>query len=101
MEMYVIVKAGFTGFALSLGVQMLVFYLVGTLFKVSTKRFVRIFFLAGVASFLAVDAFLYYRIRISQTPEAPFLLAGCVGGWLSGILFGLTQLRPYLMRFLR
>lgn len=98
LDYFVILKAGFMGFALSLGVQMLVFYLVGGVVRVTEKNFLRTFILAAVASFLAVDALLYYKISVSRTPDAPLFLSGCVGGWLGGIISGLTQMKPLLLK---
>jgi heme/copper-type cytochrome/quinol oxidase subunit 4 len=89
------------GFALSIGVQMLVFYVAAKSFGVSKARFVRVFVLAAVASFLVVDLFLYYKVRVADIPDAQMFLAGCVGGWLAGLMSGLTQLRPFLLNLMR
>ncbi len=97
MNIALFLKAGFMGFALSLGVLMLVFFLVGRFVRVSPKNFVRCFVLGGLASFLIMDVFLYYKIRIVGTPDAQLFLAGCVGGWLSGILSGLTHMKGLLL----
>jgi len=101
MDFSIILKAGFMGFALSLGVLLLVFYIAGIVLKVSEKYFVRVFILACIAAFIAVDAYLYYKIRISLVNQAQFFLVGCIGGWLAGILFGVTNLRRFLRRTLR
>jgi hypothetical protein len=93
-------RAGFMGFALSLGMQMLVFFVSGTLFKISRKNFIRVFIFGVLISFLAVDALLYYRINILHVPDAPIFLAGSIGGWIAGVAFGLIQFRQYLNRFL-
>ena len=99
MDFTVILKGGFMGFALSLGVLVLVFYIVGAFVKVSSKNFVRVFILAGVASFIAVYVLLHYRIRVAApSPDAALFLAGCVGGWLAGIVSGLTQMKSLLLR---
>lgn len=98
MDFFVILKGGFMGFALSLGVLILVFYIVGAFVKISSKNFVRVFILAGVASFVAVYVLLHYRISVSPTPDAPLFLAGCVGGWLAGIVSGLTQMKSLLLK---
>jgi hypothetical protein len=97
MNVALFLKAGFMGFALAMGVLMLVFYLVGGFVRLSPNNFVRVFVLAGLASFLVMDVFLYYKIRVALTPDAQLFLAGCVGGWLSGILSGLTTLKKFLM----
>ncbi len=97
MDFGLLIKAGFLGFALSLGVLILVFYLVGSFVRVARHNFVRVFVLAAVASFVVMDLFLYYKIRISQIPDAQLFLAGCVGGWLGGIFSGLTQMKGLLL----
>lgn len=96
-DFLVVVKAGFMGFAVSLASQMLVFYMAGALLNISRKRFVRVFVLAAVVSFVAVYLLLHYKIRVLQTPEALLFLSGCVGGWLGGIFSGLTHVKPFLL----
>lgn len=97
MNMFIPIKAGFLGFILSIGVQMLVFYVAGTLKEVSPISFARVFVLAGIASFLALDILLYYKVYLSQSIESQMFLVGCIGGWLGGIFFGLTQMKPVLL----
>lgn len=101
MDLMVILKAGFLGFALTIGVLMMVFLVVAKSFGISKARFIRVFVLAAVASFIVIDLFLYYKLRVSEMPDAQMFLAGCVGGWLAGIASGLTQLRPYLLQLMR
>ncbi len=101
MDFYAMLRAGFMGFALSLGVQMLVFYVAGTFLGGTRRAFFRVFALGAVASFLAVDALLYYRIYVVKIPDAAVFFSGCAGGWLSGLAFGAIQLKSYLLRFLR
>jgi hypothetical protein len=101
MDITFLMKAGFVGFSLSIGVLMLVFFLLGSLLKISQQHFTRVFVLAGVFSFLFTDLFLYYKIQVSQIAGAQLFLAGCVGGWLGGIIFGLTQMNRLLRNFLR
>jgi hypothetical protein len=96
-----VLRAGFVGFALSLGVQMLVFYVAGTFLGTHRRAFFRVFVLGAVASFAAVDALLYHRIYILHISEPAAFLSGCVGGWVSGIAFGFTQMRSYFARLLR
>jgi hypothetical protein len=98
VDTFLMAKAGFCGFALSLGMLMLVFYVVGRFTPVSPKRFIRVFVLAAIASFLVTDAFLYYKIITSQVPQSQMFLAGCIGGWLGGIISGLTNMKGYLLR---
>ena len=97
MDFGLLIKAGFLGFALSLVVLMLVFYIVGSFLRVWQKNFVRVFILAAVVSFVVVDLFLYYKIRVSQIPDAQLFLTGCVGGWLGGIFSGLTHMKRFLI----
>jgi hypothetical protein len=97
MDFGLLLKAGFSGFALSLGVLILMFYVIGSLVRVGQKNFVRVFILAAVVSFVVVDLFLYYKIRVSQVPNAQLFLTGCVGGWLGGIFSGLTQMKRFLL----
>ncbi|MFH1113380.1 MAG: hypothetical protein V1792_05620 [Pseudomonadota bacterium] len=101
MDFSVILKAGFMGFALSLGTLLLVFYIAGIVLNVSGKYFMRVFILACIAAFAAVDAYLYYKIRVSLVEHAQFFLVGCIGGWLGGMLFSVTNLRQFLRRTLR
>jgi hypothetical protein len=96
-----LLKAGFMGYALSLGVQMLVFYAIGMFIRVSERNFIRVFIVAGFASFLALDAFLYYKIVMDQGPNPEIFLAGCIGGWLSGIVSGLTHVKGFLLGMCR
>ena len=100
MDFVLILKAGFLGFGLSLGVQFLVFYLAGQFLGASIRHFIRVFLLAAVASFLAVDLLLYIRIPTYEGPHSQLFLVGCIGGWLGGLASGLTQMRGYLLRFL-
>ncbi len=101
MDILILLKAGFIGFAMCLGVQMLVFYLIGRYMPVSERNFMRIFILAGVISFLALDFFLYYRITVNQVPNAEIFLAGCIGGWLGGIVSGLTHMKKFFLSIAR
>ncbi len=101
MDLYEVLKAGFMGFAQSLGILLLVFYVSGTFLGVSQRRFNRVFLVAAVASFVAVDLFLYYKVRVDRSMESPITLAGCIGGWLAGITYGLTQLKSYLKKYLK
>lgn len=98
MDVMLMIKAGFCGFALSLGVLMLVFYVVGRFSPVSRQRFVRVFVLAAIASFLVMDLFLYYTITKASSPQSQIFLAACIGGWLAGIIAGLTNMKGYLLR---
>jgi hypothetical protein len=99
MDIVFFLKAGFMGFALCLGTLMLVFFVLLRFAKLQRTSFTRIFILAAVASFLVLDVFLYYKIAISQTPNAQAFLAACIGGWLGGIFSGLTNMKSVLLRF--
>lgn len=101
MDFPLMLKAGFMGFALSLGALMLVFYIAGVILKVSLSHFRKVTLLACVTAFVAVDVYLYYKIRISLVEQSQAFLTGCIGGWLGGILFSLTNLRQFLKRTLR
>jgi hypothetical protein len=96
-----LLKAGFMGYALSLGAQMLVFYVIGRFLRISERNFIRVFIVAGFISFLALDMFLYYKIVMDQGPNPEILLAGCIGGWLAGIVSGLTQIKRFLLSMSR
>jgi hypothetical protein len=85
------------GFALSVGVQMLIFFLTGRVYRVADKNFTRVFMLAAIASFIAIYLFLHYKIRVVQVDDAQQFLSGCVGGWLAGLLFGVTRLKRFLL----
>ncbi len=96
-----LLKAGFMGYALCLGVQMLAFYVVGMFLSVSERTFIRVFVVASLVSFLALDLFLYYKITIDQGPNPQIFLAGCIGGWLGGIVSGLTHIKRFLLSMSR
>jgi len=98
MHTLLVIKAGFLGFALSIGVLMLTFFVVGGFIQVSQANFRKVFLLAAIISFLVIDLFLYYKIVLSGNAH-PFFLAGCVGGWLGGIFSGLTHMKRFLMGF--
>jgi hypothetical protein len=99
MDIVFFLKAGFMGFALSVGVIMLVFFVTGRVVRLSPRNFIRVFVMAAVASFIVVDVFLYYKITIAQIPNAQAFLPPCIGGWIGGIVSGLTNLKSILLRF--
>lgn len=100
MDLVFLLKSGFTGFALSIGVAMLVFFIAGSFLKVSRLYLTRVFILAGICSFVVTDVFLYFKIPTIAISEAQLFLAGCVGGWFGGIIFAFTQMRKLLGSFL-
>ncbi|MFC1834634.1 hypothetical protein ACFL2Q_07865 [Thermodesulfobacteriota bacterium] len=101
MDFLQMVKSGFMGFALSLGVLILVFYVSGAFLGVTRKWYVRVLTLGGIASFVAVYILLKYKL--SNTPEAltPIYFAAYVGGWLGGLFSGMTQMKSTLTKLLR
>ncbi len=101
MDLMLLMKAGFAGFALTVGVIMLTFYVAGWILKISGANYRRVLLLGCLASFLVIDSFLYYKIRISDIEGGQLFLAGCIGGWLGGLAFVATQLKRFLLDFLR
>jgi hypothetical protein len=97
MNVLLLLKAGFLGFALSLGSLMLVFYVVGGFLRITDRNFIRVFMLAGIVSFIMAYVFLQFKISAYQEQDAMLFLAGCVGGWLSGIISGLTHMKRLLL----
>lgn len=100
MNTLYLLKSAFAGFALCVGVLMLIFFLLGTVLGLSKRYFIRAFLVAGISSFLLADAFLYYKIVLSQMENPDIFLIGNVAGWLSGIFFGLTRMKNILVGFL-
>jgi hypothetical protein len=97
MNLLLLLKAGFLGFALSLGSLMLAFYVVGGFVRITDRNFIRVFMLAGVFSFAMAYIFLRLKIGSYEGPDATLFLAGSVGGWLSGIISGLTHMKRLLL----
>ena len=62
MDFAVILKGGFMGFALSLGMQMICFYMAGFT-GISKDNFVSVFIAAGIASFASVFGLLMHQTR--------------------------------------
>lgn len=101
MDFSLFLKSGFMGFAIGSGSLMLVFFVAGMALKITQNRFRRVLWIAGFVSFLLVDMFLYYRLVYQQMDMAQLFLAGCIGGWLGSIVFGITQLKPILLDSLK
>jgi hypothetical protein len=101
MDLMLLMKAGFAGFALTVGVIMLTFYVAGWILKISGTNYRRVLLLGCLASFLVIDSFLYYKIRISGIEGGQLFLSGCIGGWLGGLAFVATQLKRFLLDFLK
>lgn len=100
MELLFLIKSGFMGYVMAVGCQVLVFFVFGTFLKLPKNRFNKIFLLAAICSFIAVDALLYVKIRTYNLPQAQLFLAGCIGGWLGGLISSYTTVKPYLERML-
>jgi hypothetical protein len=96
MDYSIIVRSGFMGFVLSVGVLLLVFYVVGVGLRVARKHFARVLLLAGVVSFVTVYLYLHYEIRVIRAAQPELFLVGCIGGWLAGIFFGIFNLSRFL-----
>ncbi|MGO9117870.1 MAG: hypothetical protein ACLQPD_09700 [Desulfomonilaceae bacterium] len=98
MDFVVILKGVIEGFALSLGMQLLAFYMARFFSGIPKENFGAVFIAAGVASFFMVCGSLLHEFHTSATPGLPLFLHGCVAGWLGGILLGLTYAKPLLIR---
>lgn len=101
MNILLLLKAGFLGFALSLGALMLVFFIVGKFTSISGRNFMRVFLLAGIVSFFIIYVFLHFKLTDYRDMDAMLFLTGCVGGWLSGIISGLTHMKKLLLNLRR
>ncbi len=101
MDIFLLLKSAFAGFALCVGTLLLCFLVFGWLLKVSNRHFTRVFLVGAILSFLLADFFLYFKIVVSRIDNPELFLVGTVGGWLGGIFFGLTQLKPMLKGLLK
>ncbi|MGC8657479.1 MAG: hypothetical protein ACP5U1_00225 [Desulfomonilaceae bacterium] len=101
MDYNLLVKAGFMGFASCMGAICLVFFVSGNLLKIDRKKFGRVYLLASVVSFLTVYILLHVKITSLPTVSRQIFLTGAIGGWLSGVLFGATQFKRFLISMLR
>jgi len=101
MEFHVILNGALVGFVMSMGMQTLAFYTARFFSGISKENFGIVFIAAGVASFTMVCASLLHEFRASSIPEFLIFLPACVGGWLVGILLGLTYAKPLLIRLWR
>jgi hypothetical protein len=101
MDLMLLMKAGFAGFALAVGVIMLTFYVAGWILRIGRTNYKRVMILGCLASFLVIDSFLYYKTRIGGIQDGQLFLAGCVGGWLGGLTFVSTQLKRFLLDCLK
>ena len=104
MDFSLLLKSGFMGFAIGIGSLMLAFMVAGMALDIGKNRFRRVFLLGAFVSFLLIDIFLYYRLMYDQPElmaQAQLFLAGCIGGWLGALIFGATQLKPFLMDSLK
>ncbi|AFM25115.1 hypothetical protein Desti_2433 [Desulfomonile tiedjei DSM 6799] len=80
---------------------MLVFFIAGKFMSTSGRSFIRVFLLAGIVSFLITYVFLHFKLTDYRDMDAMLFLAGCVGGWLSGIIAGLTHMKKLLLNLHR
>lgn len=94
-----ILKGAFLSFGLCVGVQLPVFYFAGNFLGISRKYFRRVFWFAAVISFLAVYIVLHFKVK-DFAADGQLFLSGYVGGWLAGLAFGVTQLKPVLLSVL-
>ncbi|MCX5872928.1 MAG: hypothetical protein NTY51_06800 [Deltaproteobacteria bacterium] len=101
MDYNLLIKAGFMGFAASIGAISVIFWLMGFLFKIDKLKFNRIYMLACVVSFGTTYLLLHLKIRSSGIDSPEIFLVGVIGGWLSSVLFGITQFKNILRNFLR
>ncbi|MGA8830379.1 MAG: hypothetical protein ACLQT6_11190 [Desulfomonilaceae bacterium] len=101
MDYSLLVKAGFMGFAACVGAICLVFFIAGNILKINRVRFNSVYLLAGIVSFLTVYLLLHVKIRSSGIEAPQIFLTGVIGGWLAGVLFGVTQFKRFLISFLQ
>jgi hypothetical protein len=101
MDYNLLIKAGFMGFAASVGAISLVFAVAGYLIKIHRNRFNRVYLLACVVSFATVYALLHFKIRSIGLESPQIYLTGVVGGWLASLVFSVTQFKNFLRSFLQ
>ncbi len=101
MDFNLALRGGFMGFAICFGALILVFFVSGVYIGSRTRHFVRVFTFGGVVSFVLVYLFLYLKINVQKEHLDTLFLTGTIGGWLAGIMAGLLQLKPVLLRMLR
>ena len=100
MDMTSILKGAFTGFILCITILLPVFYLAGNFLGVSRARFRRVFLMAAVLSFISVYAVFRYKVHDLAMSRADAFVGAYAGGWLAGLVFGVTQLKSTLIKFL-
>ena len=101
MEFHAILKGVLMGFVMSMGMQTLAFYSARFFSGIPKEHFAAVFMAAAIASFSMVCGVLVHEFHTSSTPELGLLMAACAGGWLVGILLGLTYAKPLLIRLWR
>lgn len=101
MDFVVILKGVIEGFALSLGMQMLAFYMALFFPGISKEKFGIVFVAAAVASLAMVCGSLVREFHVSAPSQLTLFLPGCVAGWLAALLLGLTYAKPLLIRLWR
>lgn len=97
MNWLLIVKAGFIGFSISVGVMMLVFYVAGFLMKVTQRHFLTLFAIGVVSSLVALYGVVQLRAPNYEGLDLSLFSAGSLGGWIGGIMSSLTSLRRILI----
>ena len=101
MDYTSILKGAAIGFILCTTVQLPVFYFAGFFLGLPRAHFRRVFLLAAILSFVAVYAVFRYKVQDLAIARADTFVGAYVGGWLAGLVFGVTQLKPTLVKFLR
>ena len=101
MDFNLLIKAGFMGFAASVGAISIVFLLTGYLLKIRRQRFSTVYLLACVVSFATVYVLLRLKIMSGGLESPEVYLTGIVGGWLASLVFCVTQFKNFLRNFLR
>jgi archaellum component FlaF (FlaF/FlaG flagellin family) len=101
MDYNLLIKAGFMGFAASVGAISLTFVVAGYLLQIHRKSFSRVYLLASVVSFATVYALLHFKIRAVGLDSPQIYLTGVVGGWLASLVFSVTQFKNFLRNLLQ
>ncbi|MGC8602840.1 MAG: hypothetical protein ACP5VS_04025 [Desulfomonilaceae bacterium] len=101
MDFSLFAKAGFMGFAACVGAICVVFLIAGNFLKINRTKFNSVYLLAGVASFLTIYLLLNIKIKSPGIEEPEIFLTGVIGGWLAGLIFGVSQFKKFLMSLLR
>ena len=101
MDLTSILKGAFVGFILCITVQAPVFYFAGYFLGLTRAHFRRVFLMAAILSFVAVYVVFRYKAPDLAMARADTFVGAYVGGWLAGLVFGVTQMKGFLSKFLR